>query len=162
MDKKVYKSIRVKGETHQLLRGRADQLGVSIDDALLGLLGNDKREPETSRPDSGVVGEGRSGATPFTVEQMDFLIDNFMGKQEVWSPTATLAELKFDDMEEPGWKVARRMAEVDLPKERAEKLEFCQDPEERDRIEKEYDTLIQMYWNRYHESKPQEGGSDEQ
>lgn len=162
MDKKVYKSIRIKGETHQLLRGRADQLGVSIDDALLGLLGNDKRGPETSRPDSGVVGEGRSGATPFTVEQMDFLIDNFVGRHGVESPTATLADLKFDDMEEPGWKVARRMAEVDLPRERAEKLEFCQDLEERDRIEKEYDALIRMYWNRYHESKPQEGGSDEQ
>ena len=161
MDKKVYKSIRIKGETHQLLRGRADQLGVSIDDALLGLLGNDKREPETSRPGSGVVGEGRSGATPFTVEQMDFLIDNFVGKQEVGSPTAPLAELKFDDMEEPGWKKFRDLAERSLPRERSEALAMCQDPEERDRIEKEYDALIQMYWNRYHESKPQEGGSDE-
>lgn len=59
-------------------------------------------------------------------------------------------------MEEPGWKVARRMAEVDVYLRSGLRSWSSAGPEGGNGIEK-YDTLIQMYWNRYHESKPQEG-----
>lgn len=144
------KVIKVTDETHLRLKELATgSIGSYVEELL------NKREPDTSPPD--LIS---AGADSRRLKRIEDLLEQLVNSSTM-AAGATLSELKFDDMEEPGWKVARRMAEVDLPRERTEKLEFCQDLAERDRIEKEYDALIQMYWNRYHESKPQEGGSDE-
>lgn len=139
------KVVKVTDETHLRLKELATgSIGSYIEELL------NKREPDTSPPD--LVS---AGADSRRLKRIEDLLEQLVNSSTMAAGTP-LSELKFDDMEEPEWKVARRMAEVDLPKERAEKLEFCQDIEERGRIEKEYDALIQMYWGKYHDTKPQE------
>ena len=144
------KVIKVTDETHLRLKELATgSIGSYVEELL------NKREPDTPPPD--LIS---AGADSRRLKRIEDLLEQLVNSSTMAAGTP-LSELKFDDMEEPGWKKFRDLAERSLPRERSEALAMCQDPEERDRIEKEYDALIQMYWNRYHESKPQEGGSDE-
>ena len=155
----AYKSIRIKEETYEDLKGVSNDWELSLDETVVKLLARlPAKEPPAPPRDNGL---------PFTSEQIDYLVENFVGMQLKEIEGVRLGEIEgmrlsdpadidFAGMKpvEPDWVKYHRRASVELPKEMQEALEYCQDPDARRDIEKEYKEKIDGYWAMYHSLKP--------
>lgn len=143
----AYKSIRIKEETYEGLKRLSSGWGLSLDETVGKLLNNrtPSRPPQAPPKENGL---------PFTSEQVAYLEENFMGIQAKEIEGMRLEQIEGRAPVEPDWATHRRRAEEELPKEMQEALEYCQDPDTRRNIEKEFKEKIAGHWAMYHSLKP--------
>ena len=156
----AYKSIRIKEETYEDLKGLSNDWELSLDETVVKLLDNrtPARPPQAPPKDNGL---------PFTSEQIDYLAENFVGTQakeiegmrlsennEDVAPSLAASESENVKPTIPGSRHEQaahhlERARTILPNELEERLEGVQDRETIYRIQKDYKQQIDTEWKLY-------------
>ena len=144
----AYKSIRIKEETYEDLKGLSNDWELSLDETVVKLLDNrtPARAPQAPPKDNGL---------PFTSEQIDYLAENFVGMEDA-APALNVAASEFENMKPtiPGGRHEQaahhlERARTILPNELEERLEGVQDRETIYKIQKDYKQQIDTEWKLY-------------
>ena len=144
----AYKSIRIKEETYEDLKGLSSDWELSLDETVVKLL--DNRTP--SRPPQAPPKENE---LPFTSEQIDYLAENFVGIEErAPAPNVAASEPKNVEHAIPGGRHEQaahhlERARTILPNELEGRLEGVQDRETIYRVQKDYKQQIDTEWKLY-------------